>query len=84
MRLRDRIVDLNRTARKLPETRQAHEVVARTIAERTAAQKGIAEATKCSGENLIPDFWQVGVVLKPEGPVPQTSHRAWPPEGLCI
>jgi hypothetical protein len=40
MRLRDRIVDLNRAARKLPETRQAHEVVARAIAERTAAQKG--------------------------------------------
>jgi hypothetical protein len=24
------------------------------------------------------------VVLKPEGLVLQTSHRAWPPEGRCI
>ena len=37
-----------------------------------------------AGRSIIPDFWQVGVVLKPEGLLLQTSHRAWPPEGRCI
>jgi hypothetical protein len=36
-------------------------------------------AADTGGRSIIPDFWQVGVVLKPEGLVPQTSHRAWPP-----
>jgi hypothetical protein len=35
------------------------------------------------GRSTHPDFWQVGVVLKPEALSPQTSHRAWLPEGLC-
>ena len=38
----------------------------------------------CGGGSIIPDFWQVDVVLKHEGLAPQTSHRAWPPGGLCI
>jgi len=37
-----------------------------------------------AGRSIIPDFWQVGVALKPEGLLLQTSHRAWPPEGRCI
>jgi hypothetical protein len=32
---------------------------------------------------IIPDYWQVDVELKPEELAPQTSHRAWPPKGLC-
>jgi hypothetical protein len=38
----------------------------------------------CGDRSITPDFWQVGVVLNREGLAPQTSHRAWPPEGLCI
>jgi hypothetical protein len=32
---------------------------------------------------FIPDFWQVDVVLKPEGLAPRTSHRAWPQKGCA-
>ena len=48
-----------------------------------AAGEQCSVAADTGGRSIIPDFWQVGVVLKPEGLVLQTSHRAWPPEGQC-
>ena len=49
-----------------------------------AAGEQCSVAADTGGRSIIPDFWQVGVVLKPEGLALQTSHRAWPPEGQCI
>jgi hypothetical protein len=56
--------------------------------KRTLAISGrrafIEQEERTPGRSIIAVFPQVGVVLKPEGLVLQTSHRAWPPEGQCI